>query len=189
MLIWSLAHIFLLFQWIIGCSLVLTISAYMANFFGAMWVPSSLPTIRKLLTLAQITPGQRFIDLGAGDGRVVIMVARQFQAQAIGVEIDPFRCLFANGMIMWLGLRQRAWVYYADVFEFDLTGADVVFIYLTKATNQRLKPSLMAQLRPGVKVITRFAIPDWTPLLLDDIAMLFVYEIGHTGADVETKLL
>ncbi len=179
----------LIFQIILAVSLVMLISAYLANFFGGMWVPSSLETVRQMLRLAEIEPGQRLIDLGAGDGRVVIMAARQFQAQAVGVEIDPLRCLLANSIIILLGLQKQGWVYYGDVFNFDLTGADVVVMYLTKAANHRLKPHLTAQLRPGVKVITRFAIPGWQAQLLNDTAMIFLYEIGNIGPEVETKLI
>ncbi len=142
-----------------------------------------------MLRLAEVKAGQRVIDLGAGDGRVVLIAAREFQAQAVGVEIDPLRCLLANGLIILLGLQQQAWIYYASVFDFDLQGADVVVMYLTKATNYRLKPRLIAQLRPGTKVITRFAIPGWTAQVLNDTAMIFLYEVGHTGADVETELI
>ncbi|MDM8527132.1 class I SAM-dependent methyltransferase [Anaerolineales bacterium HSG24] len=179
----------LLFQIILLLSLVIIISSYMANFFGGMWVPSSMETVRKMLQLAELQQGQKLVDLGAGDGRVVLLAARQFEANAVGVEIDPLRALFANSLILFMGLRHRSWVYYADVFNFDLTGADVVVMYLTKATNNRLKPRLLAQLEPGVKVITRFAIPGWNALLLDDNAMIFLYEIGNTGPDVETKLV
>jgi len=179
----------LLFQIILLLSLIIVISSYMANFFGGMWVPSSMGTVHKMLQLAELQPGQKLVDLGAGDGRVVLLAARQFEANAVGVEIDPLRALFANGLILLMGLRQRARVYYADVFNFDLTGADVVVMYLTKATNNRLKPRLLAQLEPGVKVITRFAIPGWSALLLDDNAMIFLYEIGNIGPDVETELV
>lgn len=177
------------FQILLGLSLVSLLSAYIANYFGGMWVPSSFGTVRNMLALADLKPGQRVVDLGAGDGRVVIMAARQFEARAVGVEIDPLRCLLANGFILLLGLRHRAWVHYGDVFTFDLTGADVVVIYLKKAANNRLRPRLVEQLRPGVKVISRFAIPGWTAQLLDDTNMIFLYEVGHTGLEVETKLI
>ncbi|MDM8521451.1 class I SAM-dependent methyltransferase [Anaerolineales bacterium HSG6] len=179
----------LLFQITLLLSLTIVISSYMANFFGGMWVPSSLETVRKMLQLADLQPGQTLVDLGAGDGRVVLLAARQFEANAIGVEIDPLRTLFANSLILLLGLRHRAWIYYADVFNFDLTGADVVVMYLTKATNNRLKPRLLAQLEPGTKVITRFAIPGWSARLLDDNAMIFLYEIDNSGPEIETELV
>lgn len=174
---------------VIAISFIITISAYMAAYFGAMWVPSSLTTTHKMLTLAQLEPSQKVIDLGAGDGRVVILAAQQFGANALGVEIDPLRCLFANGLIMLMGLRRQAWVHYANLFSFDLTDADVVIIYLTRASNARLKARLTEQLRCGTRVVTRFAIPGWTAQIVSDRDLIFLYEIGNTGFEVETRLI
>ncbi len=179
----------LTFQCVLGFSLVMMISGYMAAFFGAMWIPSSQKTIRQMLELADLQPGQHLVDLGAGDGRIVIMAARAFQVTAVGVEIDPLRYLLANALIMLLGLRRQARIHYANVFHFDLTGADAVIIYLTKPSNARLKPHLASQLQPGARVVSRFAIPGWTPLALDDRSMVFLYEIGNTGPEIQTKLL
>jgi len=117
------------------------------------------------------------------------MAAQKFKAQAIGAEIDPLRWLLANFFILMRGARKRAKVYYANVFDFDLTGADVVFIYLTRPSNQRLKSRLAQQLRPGAKVVSRFAIPGWNALAISDTAMIFLYEIGNVGPEVETKLI
>jgi len=185
----SMDSIFPILLCLLGIGLFLTISAYIANYFGGMWVPSSLSTVRRMLTLAELQSGQTVIDLGAGDGRVVIMAARHFEAQAIGVEIDPIRTTFANILIIVMGLRQRAWVHYGSVFTFDISQADVVVMYLKKATNAKLRTQLTNQLRPGVKVVTRFAIPGWSAQLLDDTNMIFVYEVGNHGPEIETELV
>lgn len=186
---WIAAYGAPIFLWVLGISLILMLSGYLPIFFGAMWIPTSRGVIKQMLELAQLQPGQRLVDLGAGDGRVVIMAARMFKAEAIGVEIDPLRWLLANFLIVLWGVRRRAKIHYANVFDFDLTGADVVFIYLTRPANQRLKSRLAQQLPPGTKVVSRFAIPGWNALVINDSAMIFLYEIGNTGPDVKTRLI
>jgi len=186
---WIIAYGIITFQVVMALSVIMMTSAYLSAFFGSMWVPSSLGTVQKMLRLADLQPGQRLVDLGAGDGRVVIMAARKFQAEAVGVEIDPLRYVLANFLIVLLGLRRQAWVYYASVYDFDLAGANAVIIYLTRGANEKLKPHLAEQLRPGAKVVARFAVPGWTPLAMDDTKMIFVYEIGNVGSEVKTKFI
>ncbi|NIS79068.1 MAG: SAM-dependent methyltransferase [Anaerolineales bacterium] len=143
-----------------------------------------------MLTLADLQPGEKLVDLGAGDGRIVIVAARTFQAFAVGVEVDPLRCLLANTLIRLLGLHERARVYYGNMFEFDIAEADVVSMYLLQATNQRLKTRLVEQLKPGARIVSRtFSISDWTPLAIDEKRGIFLYEIGKTGPEVRTKLV
>jgi len=178
----------LTFLIILGISILMTLSAYLSAFFGSMWVPTSQKTVQQMLTLANLQPGQTLVDLGAGDGRVVILAARTFGATAVGVEIDPLRCLLANLLILGLGLRGQATVYYGNVFKFDMPQPDVVFIYLTRESNRRLKPRL-ARLRPGTKIVSRFAIPGWNALAVSDTAMIFLYEVGNTGPQVKTRLI
>jgi tRNA A58 N-methylase Trm61 len=136
-----------------------------------------------MLRMASVQPGQKVVDLGAGDGRIVIAAALWFKARAVGVEIDPIRCTIANTLIRLLRLRARAHVQYGDLFEFDLADADVVTLYLWPSTNQRLRSRLLKQLRPGARVVSyRFAFYGWTPIAPDDRAdnEILVYEIGQS---------
>jgi predicted RNA methylase len=130
------------------------------------------------------------VDLGAGDGRVVVIAAKKFGARAVGVEIDPIGCVFANGLIRLSGLAGRARVLHRDMFTFDVTGADVVVVYLLQGTNQRLKERLQKQLRDGARVVSHsFSMSGWAPIAIDDRKGIFVYEIGNTAQDVWTKLM
>jgi hypothetical protein len=174
----------LIFRLFLGLTLFIGCSALVSTLWGAPWVPTSIRTVKKMLTMADLKPGEKLVDLGAGDGRIVIVAARTYRAHAVGVEIDPLRCLFANTLIRLLSLREHAHVYYADMFDFDLADADVVSMYLLQDTNQRLKTRLAEQLQPGARVISRtFSISDWTPVAIDDERGLFLYEIGNTDPE------
>jgi SAM-dependent methyltransferase len=144
---------------------------------------------KEMLRMADVQPGAKMVDLGAGDGRIVIAAARLPGVQAVGVEIDPLRCLVANGLIALHGLRGRARVHWGNMFDFDLSDADVVTLYLWRSTNRRLAPSLVERLRPGAKVISHhFPVANWIPLAVDPRERIYAYEIGNTGLDIRAML-
>jgi protein-L-isoaspartate O-methyltransferase len=175
---------------VVGFCIFLAAWAYLPVPWGAPWVPTSIATSRKMLQMADVKPGEAVVDMGAGDGRVVIVAAREFGATARGVEIDPLRCLLANTAIVLLGLRNRAHVYHGNMFSFDVSGADVIVLYLLQGTNQRIKQKLLQELRPGVRVVSHtFSMSGWAPVALDDRRGIFVYEMGKTGADVRTRFM
>jgi SAM-dependent methyltransferase len=175
---------------LLGIAVLALVSSYLSTLWGAPWAPTSLATIDQMLCLASVRSGETVVDLGAGDGRIVIRAARRFGAQAIGVEIDPLRCLAANAIIWALGLRKRARVAHGNIFGFDLRQADVVTLYLLQGTNQRIKVRLEEQLRPGARVVSHvFTLSGWTPVVIDEARRLFVYEMGNTGAEVRTRFV
>jgi SAM-dependent methyltransferase len=183
-------HLLVLLQVFLGLSLLLAAWVYLPVPWGAPWIPSSAGTVRKMLQIAEVNPGDLVLDLGAGDGRVVILAAKAFGARGMGVEIDPLRCLIANAAIAVLGLRKRAHVFHGNMFSFDTSAADVVVLYLLQGTNQRIKEKLQRELRPGARVVSHtFSMSDWTPTVLDDRRGIFLYEIGRTSGDVWTEFL
>jgi predicted RNA methylase len=178
----------IVFQAFLIASLLLTLWIYLPIFWGAPWVPISLRVANKMLVMADVQPGQTVVDLGAGDGRLIFLAARKFKARAIGVEIDPLRCLVANLGILVLGLRGKAKVHWGNMHRFSVAGADVVALYLLQGTNQVLKENLEKSLRPGAKVVSHtFSMSGWTPVALDDRNGIFVYEIGNTEGEINTK--
>jgi predicted RNA methylase len=184
------SHWVLIAQIVVVVSLFVGIWVYLPTLWGAPWVPVPFSTAKKMLRMANVQPGQRVVDLGAGDGRIVLIAALSFQAQAVGVEIDPIRCLVANTLILLLGLRRRAHVHRGNMFDFDLANADVVTLFLLQGTNQRIKRQLVEQLRPGAKVVSHaFSISGWTPAAIDERRRIFMYEIGNTGSDVRTAFV
>jgi SAM-dependent methyltransferase len=184
----TIANWVIVFQSFLIASLLLILWIYLPMFWGAPWIPIGLRTADRMLRMAEVQPGQTVVDLGAGDGRMLILAARKYKARVQGVEIDPLRVLAANLSIRMFGLRGKAYVRWGNLHRFDFTGADVVTLFLMQGTNQTLKDRLEKTLRPGAKVVSHlFSMSGWTPVALDDRHGIFVYEIGNTTGEIETK--
>jgi len=158
--------------------LVLVVSALWTIFTGAPWEPMPLKRVDQMLTMAEVQPGDVVYDLGCGDGRTIIRAARRFGARAVGVEIDPLRYVFTQGMITVLGLRQLVKVLRRNFQTVDLGEATVIAIFLTEQTNQSLEEKFTRELPAGARVITyEFPCPGWVPALHDVEAKLFLYQL------------
>ena len=142
---------------------------------GAPWVPSPNETIRKMLLLAKVKPGEEVYDLGSGDGRIVIMSAREFGAKSTGIEIDVFRAFYSKLLIGLLGLGGRARVIWSSFYGVDLSRADVITVYLLPETNDKLMPKLERELRPTSRVVSHAFRFDWPLLDSDEGAKIYVY--------------
>jgi len=156
---------------------------------GLPWIPTAHARIRKALELAQLRPGERLYDLGAGDGRVLILAAREFGARAIGIEFSPLHCLLA----VWLARNNRlgaqVTVRREDFFQTDLRDADVVFAFMTSRQAPRLRTHLESQLRPGARVVTvSFDLDGWQPTAIDQTNLLFLYKMPPTPGNVASFL-
>src|SRR3990172_2864300 len=156
-------------MWMVFALAVVSFVSVIGPYFtGAPWVPMPFDAARRMLQLADVRPGETVYDLGSGDGRVLIVAAREFGATAIGAEIDPLRTLISRTAIALLGLRSRARVARANIFDVDLRDADVVTVYLLPKANARLAPKLRSELKPGARVVTlTYPIPDWEPVVRD----------------------
>jgi len=135
----------------------------------APYVPSPPQVIRQMLILAQLKPGEVFFDLGAGDGRTVVMAAKDFGARAVGVELREDLVKRALSTIYENGLQDRVTIVNSDMFNVDLTSADVVFLYLTTSANEKVKPKLEAELKSGVRVVSHdYEIVGWKPVKVEN---------------------
>jgi SAM-dependent methyltransferase len=185
-----LSHWTLVVQLAIAASLLMVLWVYLPVLWGGLWIPANMRAASRMLQLAGVKPEDSVVDLGAGDGRIVILAARDFQARAAGVEIDPLRCLLANLLIRLLGLRERARVHWGNVRSFPVAGADVVTVFLLPGALQSLKERLMQTLRPGARVVAHtFPMNGCTPTVLDERYGIFVYEMGKTGEETITEIL
>ena len=127
-------------------------------------VRTPFPTVRAMLELAGVTGRDVVYDLGSGDGRIVITAAREFGARGVGVEIDPKLLAESRATAGRLGLAQRVRFVEQDLFETDLGEATVVTLYLGVEVNRRLRPKLLADLRPSTRIVSHeFDMGDWTP--------------------------
>jgi tRNA A58 N-methylase Trm61 len=133
--------------------------------FIAPFVASPLPVVRQMLTVADLKPGETFYDLGAGDGRTVIMAAQEFGARSVGVELREDLAKKALVTIHDLGIQDRVTIVQDDMFNINLSPADVVFLYLTTSANDKVKPKLEKELKPGTRVVSHdYEILGWKPL-------------------------
>jgi cyclopropane fatty-acyl-phospholipid synthase-like methyltransferase len=132
--------------------------------------------VRKMLKMAELKPGETLIDLGAGDGRVIITAAKEFGAKAIGVEIDPVRLQICKTRASSLGLDNMVTVSWGNFFEMDMSSADVVCFYLSQAAADKLAVKLRKELRPGARVVSnRRPMPGWNAERVDRLDRLYMY--------------
>jgi SAM-dependent methyltransferase len=130
----------------------------------APFVPTPMPVVEEMLKLAEVEKYDRVYDLGSGDGRIVIMAAQKFGAEAVGVELDDKLFQESAARIVELGLEKRARILHENMYAVSLRPATVVTLYLLTSVNERLKPILERDLRPGARVVTHdFKIPGWEP--------------------------
>ena len=135
----------------------------------APYVPTPPQVIRQMLVLAQLKAGEVFFDLGAGDGRAVIMAAKDFGARAVGVELREDLVKRALSTVYEHSLQDRVTIVNGDIFNVDLTSADVVFLYLTTSANEKVRPKLEAELKLGVRVISHdYEVVGWKPVKVEN---------------------
>jgi tRNA A58 N-methylase Trm61 len=137
--------------------------------FIAPFVPSPVPVIQHMLKLADLKPGEVLFDLGAGDGRTVMMAAKSFGARAVGVELREDLAKKALSTIHDNGLADRVTIVNGDLFAVNLTSADVVFLYLTTSANEKIRPKLETELKKGVRIVSHdYEIVGWKPVKVDN---------------------
>jgi ubiquinone/menaquinone biosynthesis C-methylase UbiE len=141
----------------------------------APFVQTPLEVARKMLDLSQIKTGERLYDLGCGDGRLIILAARETGARATGVELRDDLIERARTEIKRLNLEDKVNVIQGNFFDVSVSDADVVTLYLTSSANERLRPKLEAELRQGARVVSHdFKVPGWKP------SSVYNELLGHT---------
>ena len=137
--------------------------------FIAPFVPSPAQVIEYMLKLADLKAGEVLFDLGAGDGRTVMMAAKSFGARAVGVELREDLAKKALSNIHQSGLSDRVTIVNGDIFSVNLTPADVVFLYLTTSANEKIRPKLEHELKKGVRVVSHdYEIVGWKPAKVEN---------------------
>jgi len=159
-------------------------------FFGPPSVPTNAHRIRKALQLAELKPDERLYDLGAGDGRVLLIAAREFNAQATGIEIGPIQCALIYLRITASGLGNKIKIKWENYLKADLKDADVVFLYATSKEVRKLASHLVQTMKPGARLISISAdFPAWQPTLMDDHSLIFVYVMPPKPGNITTYLM
>jgi len=152
----------------------------------APYVPSPQEIIDRMLEVAQIKPLDTVIDVGCGDGRILVTAVQKFKAKAIGIEIEQKIAAQATETLHKLGLQNKARVVRADVFDVDLSQADVLTLYLTTSFNEKLRPKFEQSLKPGTRVVSHdYGIRGWNPVEIEEVFVhgrrhrIFLYVIGQ----------
>jgi ribosomal protein L11 methylase PrmA len=158
--------------------------------YGLPSRPTNPNRVRKALKLANLKPDEVLYDLGSGDGRVLIIAAREFGAKAVGVEIGPVQRAFSLLKVLYNGVSDRVRVEAGNFYKSDVRAADVVFIYATSTEVAKLASHLETQMKPGSRVISISAdFPEWEPSLFDEQGLIFVYEMPPKPGSWTTYLL
>ncbi len=125
-----------------------------------IWWPTPLTLVEAMLDKANVGPGDFVVDLGSGDGRIVIEAAKR-GATAVGIEYNPDLVRLSEYKAKTEGVADKASFLNMDLFEYDLSKATVVTMYLLSDLNMRLRPSLL-KLKPGTRIVSNtFDLDDW----------------------------
>jgi len=126
--------------------------------------------------LAGVTRNDVVYDLGCGDGRIVIAAAKQFGARGVGIDVNPQRIEEARANARKAGVEALVRFEAKDLFDADLKEATVVMLYLLPELNLRLRPKLIAEMKPGSRVVSHsFKIGDWKPDKEQDVRGSRIY--------------
>jgi len=130
----------------------------------APFVPTPQDVVERMLHLAGVGKNDVVVDLGSGDGRLVITAAKQFGARGIGVDIDPARIAEGRANAKQAGVESLVEFRQQDALQADISQATVVTLYLLSSSNVKLRPRLLSQLKPGARIVShQFGMGDWPP--------------------------
>jgi len=126
-----------------------------------VYVPTPQVVVDEMLRLAKVAASDFVIDLGSGDGRIVITAAKKLGARGFGVDLDRYLLKLANANAAKEGVSDRARFIEQNLFETDLSNATVITSYLLPEMNRRLRPKLL-NLKPGTRVVAHdYAMGEW----------------------------
>jgi predicted RNA methylase len=129
------------------------------------YIPTPQAVVEAMLEVAEVKPTDVVYDLGSGDGRIVITAAKKYGAKGVGIEIDPALVKKATDNAAVAGVSDRVRFVTQDLFTSDISEASVVTLYLLQSINERLRPKLVRELKPGARVVSHvFNMgPEWLP--------------------------
>src|ERR1700744_5655105 len=150
----------------------------------APYYPTPETIVDRMLELGGLKAGEKMFDLGSGDGRIVIMAARKYHADATGIELDSDLVQQSSAKLKQLGLQKTARIIHGDILKQNYSSANLVTVYLLPESNIKVQPVLDATLKKGTRVVAHdFEIGGWTPVKTVTIAddgegrshMLYLY--------------
>jgi len=127
---------------------------YWTLFIGAGYDPTPIDKVNMMLQLARVNKNDIVYDLGSGDGRILIAAAKNFQANGVGIEADPFRFIFSWFNVLFSGQSNKIKLKFGNFFKEKLTGATVVTIFLYQPTNNKLKEKFFKECMSGTRIVS-----------------------------------
>ena len=142
-----------------------TVSAQSQSAADVVYIPTPQSVVEAMLELADVAPGDMVYDLGSGDGRIVITAAKKYGARGVGIEIDPALAKKATENASAAGVSDRVRFRVQNIFTAKIGDATVVTLYLLQSLNERLRPKLVRELKPGARIVSHvFNMgPEWPP--------------------------
>jgi hypothetical protein len=129
-----------------------------------IYLPTPQEVVDAMLRMADVKKDDVLFDLGSGDGRIVVTAAQRYGTRGTGIDIDPERVDEANGNAILAGVTRLVKFKNQDLFETDLREATVVTLYLLPELNRKLMPKLLAELKPGTRIVShQFDMGTWKP--------------------------
>jgi SAM-dependent methyltransferase len=129
------------------------------------FIPTPQQVVDTMLDLAKVKSTDIVYDLGSGDGRIIITAAKKYGARGVGIELDPALVKQATQNAAAAGVSDKVQFVTGDIFAANISGATVVTLYLLQSINERLRPKLVRELKPGTRIVSHvFSMgPEWPP--------------------------
>jgi hypothetical protein len=157
-----------LLQWLCGMSawlLTATLAPASAQELGKLpYVPTPQVVVDEMLKMAEVKANDFVIDLGSGDGRIIITAAKALKAKGLGVDIDAKLVALSNKNAQSAGVADRAEFAERDMFKTDISKASVLTLYVLPDFMQKLRAKIQSELKPGTRVVAHdYHLGDWYP--------------------------
>mgnify|MGYP001588797333 FL=1 len=159
--------------------------AWSQDYGDTPYVQTPQHVVDKMLEIARVGPKDYVIDLGSGDGRMIITAAKKYGARGFGVDLDKRLVVLSNKLAAKAGVAKRAVFYARDLHETDVSAATVMTIYLLPEVNLMVRPKLLATLKPGTRIVSHdYDMGEWQP----DLALILDAPDKPVGRDFKSKV-
>jgi precorrin-6B methylase 2 len=171
----SLAFLLSLIKFLaVVAAIFLLVKFFVPVINGAIYLPTSMDRVKKMLDLSELKIGQTLIDLGSGDGRILIEAAQR-GAEAIGYEINPILVYLTKRKIKKLNLNNRAKIFWGNFWQVNLGQADLVTVFGAPSIMARLEKKFLKELKSGAKICSYvFTLPNLTAVKKEEGIFIYV---------------
>lgn len=171
----SLAFLLSLIKFFVVVAIIfLLVKFFVPVFNGAIYLPTSIDRVKRMLDLSELKAGQTLIDLGSGDGRILIE-AVQRGAMAMGYEINPILVYLTKRKIKKLNLNNRAQIFWKNFWQVDLIDADVITVFGAPTIMAKLEKKFLKELKSGAKICSYvFPLPNLKVLKKEEGIFIYV---------------